>query len=189
MLRPPAGFEPWQLWTGHLVHWSGDHLLWDGLTFAALAWLLGRLAPRALAFLLAFGAPLISVAVLALEPAIDVYGGLSGIDVALWVAVSLVVWRRSDQPAHRVAAGCALLGVTAKVSFEVARGAAFLVGEGVPLAISAHVGGVVIGGVVVLVSELLHFAAASKRIGHTTKQAAVPIRPRHLLVKHLHLHM
>jgi hypothetical protein len=41
-----ASGQLWRLWTGHLVHWNLSHLIWDGLTFGGLAWLLDRLAPR-----------------------------------------------------------------------------------------------------------------------------------------------
>ncbi len=140
-----AAGEVWRLWTGHLVHWSSDHLLWDGLTFLVLAWLLARLASRGLLWLLAVGAPLTSAGVLLLQPRLQLYGGLSGLDVALWMAVCLVVVRRSQDRPTRVAAAIALLGGAAKVATEIATGHAVLVGGGVTLVPAAHVVGGLVG--------------------------------------------
>lgn len=137
--------EIWRLWTGHLVHWSFDHFVWDGITFAVLAWLLAKLAPRALCRLLILGSPLISVAVLVAEPRLQVYGGLSGLDVALWVAVCLVIARDSlDRPTSTIA-WLALVGGVLKVGFEVATGSAALVSGDVVLVTSAHIAGAVVG--------------------------------------------
>lgn len=135
----------WRLWTGHLVHWSFEHFVWDGVTFAALAWLLAKLAPRALCLLLILGSPLISAAVLIAEPDLQLYGGLSGLDVALWVAVCLVIARHSfDRPTRRIA-WLALFGGLIKVGFELTTGNAALVGGDIVLVTSAHLAGALVG--------------------------------------------
>lgn len=135
----------WRLWSGHLVHWSVAHFAWDATTFVALGWLFARLAPRTFGALLLFGAPLVSLAVLVFEPQLRAYGGLSGLDVALFVALCLVVARRVRERATRVVALLALALCLAKVAAELVSGEAAFVGGEVVLAASAHAAGVVLG--------------------------------------------
>ncbi len=142
--------EIWRLWTGHFVHWSFNHLVWDGITFAVLSWLLLKLAPRACFWLLILGPPLISGAVLIAEPGLLVYGGLSGLDVALWVCVCLAVTQNSPDRTTKAAAWLALVGGIGKVGFELATGSAALVSGAFALAPSAHVSGAILGAVLML---------------------------------------
>ena len=41
--------ELWRMFTGHLVHWNGSHLIWDLLVFVACGGLLDVVCPRSLA--------------------------------------------------------------------------------------------------------------------------------------------
>jgi rhomboid family GlyGly-CTERM serine protease len=153
-----ASGQLWRLWTGHLVHWNLSHLIWDGLTFGGLAWLLDRLAPRVLVPLLALGTPAISLCVLVAEPSIRLYGGLSGLDVALWVAVCLAVARhhRADRTT-RVLGWLALAGGLLKVGFEITTGSTVFVDGTFVLVPSAHLSGAALGW---LATELLHHGPA-----------------------------
>lgn len=156
-----ASGELWRLWTGHLVHWSLGHLLWDGLTFAVLGWLLNRLAPFALELLMAIGAPLISVGVIVAEPDLALYGGLSGLDVALWVAVCLAIVRRRVDPVTSALAWLLLAGCVVKVGFEIATGQVVFADGSFLLVPSAHVAGAVLGWSMIAAPSVWSTAAAA----------------------------
>lgn len=137
--------ELWRLWTGHLVHWSVEHFVWDAVTFAVLGWLLAKLSWRAFRGLLLVGAPVIAVAVLLGEPAMEVYGGLSGLDVALWAAACVVVTAKARDRMIRSVGGLAFVGGLVKVAVEVASGNATFLGGNLSFVASAHVAGLVVG--------------------------------------------
>lgn len=87
--------EWWRLWTGHWVHFSGSHLTWNlAVLLAAGAWLESVHPGRLLRYTL-FGAPIISLMVLAGEPALRAYGGLSGVTTGIVVLLALT---RLGQP-------------------------------------------------------------------------------------------
>ncbi len=147
-----AGGEPWRLVTGHLTHWSGEHLAWDLLVFlvAGALWeqRVGwrRLASGVLASSLA-----ISFAVWVLGPGMVVYRGLSGVDNALLVALAAGTFgaaRASGRRALAWATAVASGAILCKVGYELATGATVFVDpaagafEPVPL---AHVVGGVCG--------------------------------------------
>jgi rhomboid family GlyGly-CTERM serine protease len=86
--------ELWRLLTGHLVHFSTSHLLYNLAAFALAGWLLESRthAPRPIMFLTT---PLvISTAMLGFDPFMTHYGGLSGLVTALWVYLALDYARR-----------------------------------------------------------------------------------------------
>ncbi len=76
--RGTVGAEPWQLLTGHLTHWTGTHLLWDGLMVLALGGLMERAAPRQWLGVTLGSALAVSAAVL-LATDLGEYRGLSGL--------------------------------------------------------------------------------------------------------------
>jgi len=158
--------ELWRLWTGHLVHWNVEHFVWNGLTFVVLAWLLGRLAARILVVLLTAAAPLISGAVLAAEPSLQIYGGLSGLDVALWVAVCMAVIIKSRDSATWKLAWLALFAGVLKVAFEWTTGSAALVGGSLLFVPASHLAGAILG---ILAAVL---APASRRGRFTVPEVA-----------------
>lgn len=125
-----ADGEFWRLLTHPLVHFSVHHWLIDAAVFAAMAWAADRFAPSpspggrgrwfaglaVLAVSTGFGS-------LALEPALDRLGGLSGINAGLGMAVGLRLLASG-----RSLGGALLTGaVLAKLLLE-SMGAAGLVG-------------------------------------------------------------
>jgi len=74
--------EYWRLWTGHLVHFGASHLVWNLVVFALAAIWAERLAPARTRLLLAVAPGVIGLALLALDPALATYGGLSGLVAA-----------------------------------------------------------------------------------------------------------
>jgi rhomboid family GlyGly-CTERM serine protease len=149
--------ELWRLLTGHLTHWSVEHLGWDLLVFASIGLFLERDGDRAL-FLrcTAISAILITLAVWILQPEMASYRGLSGIDCALVTALATSLLRRALAAGRRgFAAGVAvvLLAYLLKVGYELATGQTVFVDiehsgfDPVPL---AHV----VGGAVGIVCAL-----------------------------------
>ena len=113
--------EFWRLWTGHLVHFSASHLGWDLLAAAfAGAWI-ERAQFRGGRWLWILAPPVISLILLIGDPALERYGGLSGMATAAVVFACLGELRRPD--ARRGFWQAMLALVALKVGWE------FLTGE------------------------------------------------------------
>lgn len=81
--------EVWRLWTGHWVHFSASHLLWNlTVLLAAGAWL-QHVRPGLLWRHALIVPPLLSCAILVLEPDLQTYGGLSGLATSVVVLFGL----------------------------------------------------------------------------------------------------
>lgn len=107
--------EFWRLWTGHLVHASPDHLVFDVGAACLLFVALGK--PLRSALHLAWLAPVISAGLLVALPELDFYYGLSGLLHAWAVAGAAEAWRRErGARSHLAAAFC--LGTVAKAAYE-----------------------------------------------------------------------
>lgn len=91
--------EWWRLWTGHWVHFSPSHLAWNlAVVLVAGTWL-ARVRPGRLLGFTLLAAPLISAAVLACEPHLARYGGLSGLATGLAALLALTELERSRRDA------------------------------------------------------------------------------------------
>ncbi len=111
-----ADGELWRLWTGHWVHLSASHLLWNlGVLVIAGAGL-DRLRPGLLWRHTLIVAPFLSCAILVLEPGLQSYGGLSGLATSVVVMLALENFRASG-PARWLWGG-ALALVAAKITTE-----------------------------------------------------------------------
>jgi rhomboid family GlyGly-CTERM serine protease len=91
--------EFWRLWTGHLVHFGASHLFWNLVVFTlASAWA-ERLAPGRTRLLLALAPGIIGLALLVLDPALQTYGGLSGLAAAAlaFLAFTQLAQKPSDR--------------------------------------------------------------------------------------------
>lgn len=112
-----AWHEPWRWFSAAFVHWSGQHLVLN-LFATLLVALLGRAAscgPRAaLAWLLAW--PLTHGALL-LQPALQHYGGLSGV---LHAGAAITAWQLLTRPGvlTRTVGALLLAGLAVKIGFE-----------------------------------------------------------------------
>jgi len=87
------GGELWRLITGHWVHFSASHLVYDGLVVGVTGWLIESRGYRYFALLCLLSALTISLAMWVLLPDMAVYGGLSGIAMASTVYLALHGWR------------------------------------------------------------------------------------------------
>jgi rhomboid family GlyGly-CTERM serine protease len=149
----------WRLFTGHLTHFSPDHLKWDLVVFVALGSLVELRNRRHFVFSILGGALLISLGVWWLQPQFANYRGLSGVDSALfgYLAVDIINLSRAEgRRLPALAAGAALVLFVAKIVFELSTGRTLFVENNagfapVPL---AHLIGAFIGGGVCVPSRL-----------------------------------
>jgi rhomboid family GlyGly-CTERM serine protease len=141
--QPGAALQqPWRLWTAAFVHLSPLHLAANlGATALVAAWGWVARAPRGLALAWALAWPL-GHALLAAQPALARYGGLSGVlhggvaAVALWLVVA--------QAGRQRAVGAAVLaGLAVKLALEDPLGPALRPAPGWDIAIAplAHATG------------------------------------------------
>jgi len=150
--------EWWRLWTGHWVHFSASHLFWNlTVMLVAGAWL-EHLQPGWLLRLALVVAPLLSLVLLLGEPAMQTYGGLSGLATSAVVLLALVqLHRRSPDRAWW---WTILLLIAAKIGVDAVREE--------PLFVA-------LGAQAVRSSVLVHAAGAAAALALFS---ARPIRPR-----------
>lgn len=111
-----AAGEVWRLWTGHLAHFSLEHLLVDALVFALLAAALVRAGARSLGRGLLIGGAALSVSLLLCDSSLARYGGLSGLNALVlgWLAVR---WLQAGGR-QRVFGSLLLAGAIGKFAFD-----------------------------------------------------------------------
>jgi rhomboid family GlyGly-CTERM serine protease len=136
----------WRLWSGHFVHFSMQHALADALVLFSMGALAEPVAgTRRLALALALGAPLISLGLLAVAPALVEYRGASGLAVMLAVAAGGLLWHASAR--WKAAIAVIAIAFAAKTLCE-ASGLSFdatTLPDGVAVAWQAHVLGALLG--------------------------------------------
>lgn len=96
--------EVWRVVTGHLTHWSPDHLLWDVLAFLALGFVCERRRRALYAGVLFVSAMSVSVILLVGCPEVTSYRGLSAVASALWFWAALIIAERRLTPAFMLLA-------------------------------------------------------------------------------------
>ncbi len=137
--------EWWRFVTGHLVHLDLQHLVTNVGALLALGLLYetsdfggpGRLAGG----IVGFSALMISAALFLGFPAMACYCGLSAVLNALYVALTLGMWRETGHKLWLAAFGLDL----AKIGWEAAIGPVFSSSLAWPPHIGAHVAGVIAG--------------------------------------------
>ena len=85
--------EIWRLWTGHLVHGSPYHLAWDVAALVGLGLLFERALGRHFTRLVLVGGAFVGGGVLALQPGVETYLGLSGVLNTIWVGGAVLAAR------------------------------------------------------------------------------------------------
>ena len=140
-----AGGEVWRLLTGHVAHWSVEHLAWDLIAFVALGVLCECLSRVRFLACVGGGALTVSLTLWWAMPGLERYRGLSGLDSALFVLLAVSLMRRGDS--RRIFAGAwALVAFLAKLAWEGATGGTLFVHDAglsaVPL---AHLAGALAG--------------------------------------------
>jgi rhomboid family GlyGly-CTERM serine protease len=141
----------WRLVTSHFVHWSGEHLFWDGLALGLLGWMCERERVPRLLSAIGAAAVLIPLSLWIAEPQMTTYRGLSGIDSTLFALLAAYLARQACAGKDWSRLGLVALvsaAFAAKIGFELCTGSTVFVDSAaagmtpVPL---AHVVGGLIG--------------------------------------------
>ena len=142
--------ELWRLLTCHWVHLSWDHLLWSAMTFLGLGFLCEWMDRKRFYATVAVSALLIPAAIWWGMPDLKAYGGLSGLDCALYALLMVRLIRREirSRSCFWVAMFALLLvGLIAKITYESITGLTIFVSNHqsgmVPVPLAHLVGGVV----------------------------------------------
>ena len=142
--------ELWRLLTCHWVHLSWDHLMWSGLTFLGLGSLCEYLDKKKYYATVAGSAFLIPAAIWWGKPDLLIYGGLSGLDCALYALLMVLLIKREIQSRSRIWIAffsVLLVGLIAKITYETVTGLTIFVSNAhsgmVPVPLAHLVGGVV----------------------------------------------
>jgi len=146
--------ELWRLLTCHWAHLSGDHLFWSAMTFLALGFL-GELMDKKKHYAtVAVSAVLIPAAIWWGMPDLVVYGGLSGLDCALYALLMVLLIKREIRSRSRAWVAffsLLLVGLIAKITYETVTGLTIFVSSAhsgmVPVPLAHLVGGVVGTGI------------------------------------------
>ena len=138
-----ASGELWRLITGHAVHATRYHLVWNVVPLVVLGLLFEPLLGRRLWTVLGASTLAVGIGLLFFAPDLAAYCGLSGALNGLLVGGAMCSIRKDLTEGHRTSAGLTLIVVAlslAKIAFEAYSGhaiftdSAALGGESVPLA-------------------------------------------------------
>lgn len=177
-----------QIFTCHLLHWSGEHLFWDLLMFVVVGALCEKRARSVYSALLFVAAISIPLVVTFFVPAVDSYRGLSGLDTAIFAFAAIVLIRESQAEMNwgSVAIYSVLFaGMLVKIAYELLFDATMFVDSSdfspVPV---AHVAGAALGIVFALGwikhSNFRHRNSIDKSIFHS------PVSPTTLATESPH---
>ncbi|MDQ8202428.1 rhombosortase [Pelagicoccus sp. SDUM812003] len=142
-----ASSEVWRLVTGHLCHWSWDHLVWDLAVFVGLGAGYEIAGKRIHMLLMLAGTTLLTDVFLRCSDRFDLYRGLSGYALALFVGLLAKLVRGGLERGDHGRLAIGVLGaflVIGKVGYELALGQSMFVsggGGGFHVAVEAHLAG------------------------------------------------
>lgn len=118
----------WRGWTGHLVHYSASHLLWNLAVFLSAGCWLEYIRPQSARWFYLFSPPVIAASLLVAEPTLEYYAGLSG--VATGVLVFLGCVQLSENNAEPTWFWVAVFGlVVVKIALETVTHVPLLVSD------------------------------------------------------------
>jgi rhomboid family GlyGly-CTERM serine protease len=143
--------ELWRLLTGHWVHFSAAHLLWNGVALAIAGGLLEWRRERWAGLLLLLAPLAISGLLLALEPALSRFAGLSGVVFAALTYLALSGLR--EPGSWRQACLVALALLLLKLGHEVVWGRSIFAGGGLRPVATSHAAGALCGAIAWSVSR------------------------------------
>lgn len=144
--------EVWRLITGHLFHTNFNHLLLNVVALLLLWSLHGKFySTKSYLTLFFLSALFISLAIYFFDPEMKQYVGLSGILHAVFVWGALKDIKAKDKTGYLL-----LIGVLVKIVYEQSGGSSEFTANliNAPVAINAHLYGVVIGIIVFLFSNM-----------------------------------
>ncbi|MBR4902222.1 MAG: rhombosortase [Victivallales bacterium] len=135
-ISPDASFL-WRMFTCHLVHWSAEHLFYDGICFAIIV---AMLSVRKTLVCMVLSSVTIAIAITLTYPEMTAYGGLSGINCALFT-----LWAFQLAEQSKTIGVMALGAIITKTLLEIHIGHTFFVTDTFISADMAHVAGIVTG--------------------------------------------
>jgi len=142
--------ELWRMLTCHWVHLSGDHLFWSAMTFLGLGSLCELMDKKKYYATVAVSAFLIPVTIWWAMPDLIIYGGLSGLDCALYALLMVILIKREIRSRSRVWVAffsLMLVGLIAKITYETVTGLTIFVSNAhsgmVPVPLAHLTGGAV----------------------------------------------
>jgi rhomboid family GlyGly-CTERM serine protease len=162
--------EIWRMFTGHWVHFSTSHLVYDLLAFGIAGWIIESQKLPHFGWLCLLAPWLISVVLLLFEPQMKLFGGLSAL--ATTAIVYLALHGLHDAGPWRWICLATLLGITGKIFFEMTSGRMMFATTGnIPVAVSAasHISGAVIAGL---------FYGMSAPARHRKQTLILPAQPK-----------
>ncbi len=152
--------EFWRLLTGHLTHFSLDHLIWDVLTFAVLGIICSKHSRLEYLVVCIGSAVVISLVAWYACPGMEAYRGLSGIDTALYCYVALTMGIGAlHKKDYAVFAGVTTLLVMmfGKTIYELLSGEALFVhSDQFSTLPQAHIAGFISAGILFLIFRFVN---------------------------------
>lgn len=144
----PASFFH-EAFTCHLVHWTQEHLFYDAVCFAVMASIIHR---RNLLAAMLLCAPAIALTVSLSRPELEMYGGLSGVNCALY---PIAIWELLGAERPHMAA-VAIIAAIAKTAMESRLGCTFFATSGFEPIHEAHIAGLAAGCLAAGISHPCH---------------------------------
>lgn len=86
--------EIWRIFSGHLTHWTPNHLVWDLIVFAFLGSIIER-SSRSIILALFLATSILSHFALTYASDFQIYRGLSAIDTALFTQALFILSKNS----------------------------------------------------------------------------------------------
>jgi rhomboid family GlyGly-CTERM serine protease len=163
----------WRMFTGHWVHFSSRHLVYDAIALGTASWIMEARKVQRLFWFFIFASLSINAAMLVFEPHMRFCGGLSGLATA---AITLLALHGlQDPPPWRWICVAALFGVAGKILYEWVTGhCVFVTFDDAPVVVSAssHIAGAATALVWYAQSKLSLLARILKRHNSTPQSVA-----------------
>ncbi len=150
LTRDHLSSDMWHtLWTGHLLHWTLSHFIWDSMMMLVFGFLVvHRDGLRQTLLLCLLSSPLLVLLSFVIDHSLQEYRGLSGIDTLLFTRFCLgntIQHWNTDRP-HAIVFGLLpLLALSSKTLYEWTSGNALFatdLGEGVEVMYLIHIAGI-----------------------------------------------
>jgi len=87
--------ELWRIWTGHIVHFGWAHGFADGGLFVVIGWALERSQRSFGRWSLLVLPVVVSASLFWFDPEMNIYGGLSGVNVGLLIYLACRGWQHN----------------------------------------------------------------------------------------------
>lgn len=136
--------EIWRMFTGHWVHFSTSHLVYDLLALGIAGWIIETKKLPYFGWLCLLTPWFISATLLLFEPHMKIFGGLSAL--ATTAIVYLALFGLHDAAPWRWICLATLVGVANKIIFEMTTGRMIFATTGnvpVTVSVASHVSGAI----------------------------------------------